>query len=186
MQACHKMATLRTLTDGNSAWLTTWRAAKKFNYQKQLKLLSNRHSCTILLITNKKFSTFQLRDRKTAENKTRRDCGNIGVAISSTELSWFGVKGKLAYILSIVESASRQLRLTGKIWPTGQMQLSYDQLWAASLIGRNAVTWRWTLSYVHRFTVTRDDIIMSPRVTSRSLNANVTYVRYILRRFCLL
>jgi len=70
--------------------------------------------------------------------------------------------------------------------------LSYDQLWAASLIGRNAVTWRWALSYyVHRFTVTRCDIIMSHmwnyNVTRRdvtwcSLNANV---RYILRCFCL-
>ena len=38
--------------------------------------------------------------------------------------------------------------------------LSYDQLWAASLIGRNAVTWRW--AYVHIFTVTRGDMIMSP------------------------
>jgi len=32
-----------------------------------------------------------------------------------------------------------------------QFLLSYDQLWAASLIGRNAVTWRWALSYVYRF-----------------------------------
>ena len=62
---------------------------------------------------------------------------------------------------------------------------------AASLIGGNAVTWRWALSYVHRFTVTRGDIIMSPGwhynvtpgdVTWRLLNANV---RYILRCFCL-
>ena len=30
--------------------------------------------------------------------------------------------------------------------------LSYDQLWAASLTGRNAVTWRWALSY---FTTSR-------------------------------
>jgi len=62
---------------------------------------------------------------------------------------------------------------------------------AASLIGRNAVMWRWALSYVHRFTVTRGDIIMSPEwhynvapgdVMWHSLNANV---RYILRCFCL-
>ena len=71
--------------------------------------------------------------------------------------------------------------------------LSYDQLWAASLIGRNAVQWRWALSF-HRFTVTRGDITMSPgwhynvtpgdreAVTWRSLNANV---RYIVRCFCL-
>jgi len=61
--------------------------------------------------------------------------------------------------------------------------LSCDQLWAASLIGRNAVTWRWALSYVHHFTVTRGDIMMSPcDVTWSSLNVNV---RYILRCFCL-
>ena len=69
--------------------------------------------------------------------------------------------------------------------------LSYDQLWAALLTGRNAVTWRWALSYVHRFTVTRCDLIMSRvwhynvtpgDVTWCSLNANV---RYILRCFCL-
>jgi len=71
--------------------------------------------------------------------------------------------------------------------------LSYDQLWAASLIGRNAVQWRWALSF-HRFTVTRGDITRSPgwhynitpgdceAVTWRSLNANV---RYIVRCFCL-
>jgi len=60
--------------------------------------------------------------------------------------------------------------------------LSYDQLWAASLIGRNAVTWRCALSYVHRFTATRGDIIMSTGwhynvtpgdVTWRSSNANI-------------
>ena len=28
------------------------------------------------------------------------------------------------------------------------ISLSYDQLWAASLIGQNAGTWRWALSYV--------------------------------------
>ena len=81
-----------------------------------------------------------------------------------------------------------------KGWHKRGCELSYDQLWAASLIGPNAVTWRWALSYVHRFTVTRGDIVMSPRspgwhyivtpgdVTWRSLNANV---RYILRCFCL-
>ena len=53
--------------------------------------------------------------------------------------------------------------------------LSYDQLWAASLIGRNVFTWRWALSYVHRFTV-----------TWCSLNANVTYtLRCFLFTFCL-
>jgi len=68
---------------------------------------------------------------------------------------------------------------------------------AASLIGRNAVTWRWALSHVHRFTVTRVDIIMltgwhynvnpapgdREAVTWRSLNGNV---RYILRCFCVI
>jgi len=33
--------------------------------------------------------------------------------------------------------------------------LTYDQLWAASLIGRNAVMWRWSLSYDQRVTVDR-------------------------------
>ena len=33
--------------------------------------------------------------------------------------------------------------------------LSYDQLWAASLIGRNAITWRWSLSNDQRVTVDR-------------------------------
>ena len=66
-----------------------------------------------------------------------------------------------------------------------------DQLLPASLIDRNAVAWRLALSYVHRFTVTWFDIIMSDiwhynvirgDVTWRSLIANV---RYILRCFCL-
>ena len=70
-----------------------------------------------------------------------------------------------------------------------QRWLSYDQLWATSLIGRNAVTWHWALSYVHRFTISPFDIIVSDiwhynvergDVTCRSLNANV---RYILRCF---
>jgi len=61
-----------------------------------------------------------------------------------------------------------------------------------AVIGRNTVTWRWALSYVHRFTVTRGDIIMSPGwhynvipgdVTWRSLNAEI---RYILRCFAVL
>jgi len=73
----------------------------------------------------------------------------------------------------------------------GHVELSYDQLWAASLIGRNAVTLRWGLSYVHCFTVTRCDLITSHMwhynvtrcdVTWCSLNVNV---RYILRCVCL-
>jgi len=47
--------------------------------------------------------------------------------------------------------------------------VSYDQLRAALLIGRNTVTWHWALSYVYRFTVTRGDIIMSPQVMSRDV-----------------
>jgi len=35
------------------------------------------------------------------------------------------------------------------------VRLSYDQLWAASLIGRNAVTWRLSLSNDQRVTVDR-------------------------------
>jgi len=60
---------------------------------------------------------------------------------------------------------------------------------AALLIGRNAVTWRWALSHVYRFTITRVDIIMltgwhynvnpapgdGEAVTWRSLNGNVRY-----------
>ena len=34
-----------------------------------------------------------------------------------------------------------------------QSNLSYDQLWAASLTGQNAVTWRWSLSNDQRVTV---------------------------------
>jgi len=30
-----------------------------------------------------------------------------------------------------------------------QLTLSYGQLWAASLIGRNAITWRWSLSMIN-------------------------------------
>jgi len=65
-------------------------------------------------------------------------------------------------------------------------QLSYDQLWAALLIGRNAVTWLSIIicSLFHvqpgwHYNVTPDD---REAVTWRSLNANV---RYILRCFCL-
>ena len=36
-----------------------------------------------------------------------------------------------------------------------QSNSSYDQLWAASLTGQNAVTWRWSLSNDQRVTVDR-------------------------------
>jgi len=69
-----------------------------------------------------------------------------------------------------------------------QTFLSYDQLWAASLICRNAVTWRWTLSYVHRFMVTRGDIIMPPgwrHATFTKCKRKIFYSTLFLFTFCL-
>ena len=95
------------------------------------------------------------------------------------------------YLLWVVTSLTGYLLDNYRWLSLIQLTLSHDQLWAASLIGRNAVTWRWALSYVHRFTVTPFDITMSDiwycnvkrgNVTWRSLNANVTY---IVRCLCL-
>ena len=54
-------------------------------------------------------------------------------------------------------------------------ELSYDQLWASSLLGRNAVTWRWSLSYDQYITVDSHMTVYhyNDMVTWRSLNVNI-------------
>ena len=47
-------------------------------------------------------------------------------------------------------------------WPTTSCFADWSRVTSA--------TWRWALSYVHRFKVTRGDIIMSPRETSRNVH----------------
>ena len=76
-----------------------------------------------------------------------------------------------------------------------QYSLSHDQLWAASLTARNAVTWHRALSNVHGVTVDHQTVqcLMSdielPTVTWRSLDIFYTvndvffYIVFIFFRF---
>ena len=82
-------------------------------------------------------------------------------------------------------AAGRSKRGGRKTASTKILYLSHDQLRPASLIGRNAVTWRWALSNVHRVTVNRQ-IVQCLTVTWRSLDIFYTVnVINILRSICL-
>ena len=136
------------------------------------------------------------------------DCRNSNCATTTLETSSFICKSTY----TVAHGVSRKLTVSAhENWlinshvdsvycllistPPQHVILSYDQLRAASLIGWNAVTWRWALSYVHHFTVTRCDNIMSHMwhynvtrcdVTWCSLNSNVRHTLFLcLHLVCL-